>query len=392
MKSFNFLEKLNKKISSFCQINSLKQVDLLAGNPEETLLLTLKEKAPFSNVAILFTEKSVKKLLGTYQTLLKKEGYKIHNVVIKEKATYSTNDLIDGCVLPENVRVIVTFDYSLLTPLKYSSTINNVPAIFVNLENQTYNLLDVSDFIKNGEQVDVFNFDSEFTTIFNAELPQDANLNDLLIASTLNLDIIDYETAKIINGEKIDNIVSSLALKDTSSEKDNIFEQSVKYQVLNFLTLGELKGSSAFSLAVKASTLESGKLLTIKEQARIRKALFIIYNYGLTSSKDEILEITDYLGMLNKTCKRLKVDVFSKSEVFLKFLDDVLKNLDMLEKSIEKFSEILALDKFDFDEIFHLEENKPKKELKTCILDGIFINPYNMLGFLMTKGVLNKIL
>ena len=96
--------------------------------------------------------------------------------------------------------------------------------------------------------------------------------------------------------------------------------------------------------------------------------------------------------MLNKTCKRLKVDVFSKTEVFLKFLDDVLKNLDMLEKSIEKFSEILALDKFDFDEIFHLEENKPKKELKTCILDGIFINPYNMLGFLMTKGVLNKIL
>lgn len=396
MQNFVFLEKLNKIIQTNRKQNSSSYLNLCAGNLEETLLTALKEIAPFSRIAIVYTEKSTEDLLIKNMVLLKKAGYKVYDVVIKEQAVFSLDNLLDAVALPEDVRAIISFDYSLLTALKYVSTVKNLPAILVNLFNDLDNLLALSDFIKNGKMVNDFIYTYNLTVIFNDEYNAPIEADNFLLEILGNIDLVDYEINALLKGEKTNAV--ALSLIKTSSQTDNdsqrIFENALNYQVANFISSNKLNKSSAFNCALKAFALSNGKKPSLNQKVCILKAMFKIYEFGFSFFSSELLQITDYGNMINNACKRCKLNFSTVSSKFLTFLDDCVKNAKKMENLLPRILKTLEDSQCfdDFDKAFASPKSKSKKELATCIKDGVCINPYNGIGVLTEKGVINQIL
>lgn len=385
MKDLDFLQKLNIVLEERSEKLQLKPNNFCVGDIKSELLNALNEIAPHSRVAVLYTEKSAKELLKANNVLLKKAGFKVCDVILAEEAVFTVDNLVSAAVLPEDTRAILTFDYSLLTPLKYSATVNNLPAIFINHLNLIDGVLDSSDFIKNKAEVHEFNFSNSYTVIFNKD--KKFSCEDL-VCFRAGLDLIDYKIYCLLKNEEEDALVLSLL----SEEKIDFSKIAINYEVANFLSQGTLKSSSAISCSIKAFVLANRKIPTVYQQAKIVSALYKMYLVGFKLDREKISEITNYHKLVVSAQKRCGLSFEKISTSILSFLDDLPKNLNRIENLSAKILTLLEKERLTEDLTRLTKKDKAKIDLRECLLDSICLNAYNGLGVLFEKGVVKSLI
>lgn len=182
------------------------------GDAKEKLKEVLSVAAPFGKAVLLYTEKTFMQEGVAFTETIKAAGCKPYNVV-----TSADFDIVKaaGALLraPEDTRVIITVDYSLIPLASYTAKLAGVPLVYIMRDFCFEGLLSPRVYLQNGGFADYFKTAQKRHVIidFNAVL-RGGNAGEAYVALMSNLPALaDYRAACAVKREKTDRAAYSLA-------------------------------------------------------------------------------------------------------------------------------------------------------------------------------------
>lgn len=289
---------------------------------------TISKIAPYSKVLFLTIKKENEqkiKLINACKIL----GLKIITVYLESNFSFSVDNVCELFNMPEDVRIIMTDECTLIDTVKYVSKIKNVPSIFM-LDHIVNGMFCHKVFIRNGCGVDVFCADGYQYFI----------LNNQIDAVSL------YRTAMFYPICLIDILARSKIINATYNKLFFDLKRTI-IKLVQSLLLGDNDNALTFILHIERIFSKKQELLN-QSSAFIAKTILGGYDSDTFTS---LLNYTAkyYFGAFST--KSINCDDYAVRAKDLSFIANV-KPLTAL-KWIKRQLEILDCKTFNIDDIKH---------------------------------------
>lgn len=405
MEKINYSLELNNLIKNQSQTETGFIAEILDGNVFQTIASVINEKAPFSRVAVLYTEQTFKSYQKELSDAIKAKGGKVFNLVVEPTDILTLKNCANTLIVPEDVRAYLTLDNSLIDLVKYVATVKNVIAIYGDVYHNPNGVLDNKCFVKNGSINDEFFFDAP---VYMAVDTKNVNLTSpaksyIHIASYLPA-LTDYRVYSLVKGKACNGDSYSLLKKAVSEaykilsvkkeERDEVLYKTNLYaEVGAYLSGGVVKDVSGVNGASKYYLLTNGKNADAYTTLQILIHVLKIYAVGLKNSS-EFLGVSNYVANVNDLASKCKI----KEDVLIKMTDEhlksVIKNGETAQKIIDSLSQEIILQTNTLKTIektfFNLGGKAHKAgKINSFIKNGALFSLYGTLGFLFEKGILD---
>jgi len=145
------------------------RVTFLGGNFEPELKSLIEKVAPCSEIAFVALKNTFSEFSEKVFRLVGVGGGKVVSI-ITEPDEFSVDAVSDLFNLPDDVRLIVTFDTELVDKLNYLATIKNIPLCVIPINTFVDGVTEFSAFIKNGDSFDNVPFTAERYVIVDNDI------------------------------------------------------------------------------------------------------------------------------------------------------------------------------------------------------------------------------
>lgn len=301
---------------------------------------------------------------------------------------------------PEDVRVVVCFDYSLFDYAVYYSNANNIRLILALSGVDNLSALKPVLKIKNGNKTDHIKVNPKTSVIFDTQKIKNSassikNLYETVVS--LSLSLIEYRILRLINVKPTFKDAYSLIKQSITSVFDitSFLEEqrklmlalnSLKISVANYITGGEILAGSTYSSYNEL--LKDGRLILDYSTKILELSTFAFCE--MKSSK----KVPDYQSRANYLFENFGID---KTDIFSKYL----KSAKLFDKYSVKIAEFFSLNKQEILSLISsfklakkISHNLPQEKEENIIAPenvykyfGDLSGAINLCTFLREKGV-----
>ena len=350
----NLVAKLKQENQQDCLFFS-DEILFDCGDMLNDLPKFIASKIPNGKIAVLY-KKDTYSLYGVnFTKAIQRLSRETLNIIIPDTQVdiYDVNSLKNVFSLADDVRIILTFDPSLVMAVNYFATIRNIPSLYFINGFSLNNVLSPFVTIKNQNNKDNFAITCDRFIYINNQIDNYKRLS-LGYANVLSnlVTLLDYRIYKITSSE-VSITAYSLARQaiyavydcmqgDTTSQLKVILENVLKVELANYISGGLLYKTS--------SSQNCLQFFADDEKASSKYAflcaLKILHIYTLVFSQcyDDILTYPDYLQRAEQIAEIINCD---KSLILKNLLEQskkIQKNSKELQSLMQKLSvEVEAL-------------------------------------------------
>ena len=396
-------KKLNDTVSLYKVDKKHGGLRFYYGDYVDQITKILSEICPCGKVATLYFNSTYQELGKNFSSALKNAGFKPLSVIMPEEFKNSVDDLSRLFTLPEDVRAIITFDFSLNYAIKYFGAIKNVDVIHVLKEFNSADFISPVLFIKNGEQIDKVNLDCNQHVILDDNICQPDLPKIYAYTTSKIVNLIDYKVYGKLHSKRLSKAsyeVLSTAIDNTltcfkvslENRKSHIVENMFLSEIANRMSGGHLWiTSSEYSVKQLMPKFEG------YDRIAFLKYTLNLYKKYFSGDYEHLLEIPDYNARANNISKTLKVD----EKVFMQTLlaqinnyNNSKNNLNQLKKTLNE--QVVKTEKLvgQINSTYHAlgGGGKENKHLKFCVYhSGDLNDTLNGMSLIRESGILEFI-
>ena len=396
-------KKLNDIVALYKAEQKYGELKFYSGNYAEQTVKILTEVCPCGKIATLYFNSTYQNFGREFSLVLKNAGFKPLSIIMPEDFSNSVEDYSRLFTLPDDIRCIITFDFSLNQSIKYYGAIKSIDTIHILTDFTSAEFLSPTSFVKNGAQFDRINLNcNQHIVIDDSIIKPDLPKIFAYTASKI-INLIDYKIYVKLHSKR--HLKSPYELLSASIDNTltcfNVSIDSRKNYILENLFLAEISNRISDGIFWTISSENSVERLMPRFEGYDRIA-FLRYTLGLykkyfSGEYDHLLEIADYntrvdsiSKIINADEKKLMQDLLAQLENYNIQKDNLAKIKNTLLEQVVKTEKLIG----QINSTYHAlgGGGKENKDLRNCIYhSGDLNSTLNGMSLVRENGILEFI-
>lgn len=310
----NKIKSLNKKYKSSLGKN---KINFFSGDCFLTVSNLTAEYAPYGKIAVVYTKSGYENLSKQATSLLINNKNKPLSVIMPDDTSDNLKIICKLFDLPDDVRMVVTFENSLFKACSYFSGIRNIPLIISLTTPSIYSILSPIFYLVDGVGYTKSLLSNNTLVVIDGQriLEQKKDYNLYAEIESCLLCLIDYTLSCSVEGQRLDTdayellskaITSTFKILTLSREQQlvKLIENAFLLELANLKTDGKLYDNSVLSCIEKLV----GDRLTGRDRLTICKRILKLLSLFCGNSTSSIKANPDYNLRAEKISEFMKID------------------------------------------------------------------------------------